>query len=142
MADLTTDISATVGLYSLGDFRPGMPKVMGATALVHRLMVRLQTPRGRFSWTTSGGKTAGWPNFGTDMRQFLLSKVPPSAVATAAQLECAKDEQVQQANVDAELSNSGRQINLRIRIVTSNGPFAFSLSITQARLDLIDLQAA
>lgn len=130
---LTDDISQTVGIWSLGDFRPDMSTVSGETALIHRLMVRLQTPRGRFPW---------WPNFGTDISQFLLSKATPQQIAAAAQAECIKDEQVRVATATAVISDAGRKITLTIRIVTSSGPFVFTLAITQAATDLIALQAA
>lgn len=133
MADLTTDIAATVGLSVVGDFKPDMPKVSGRLALLGRLSVRLQTPRGRFIW---------WPNFGTDIAQYLLSKQTPRAIAAAAQSECLKDEQVQQAVVTATVEDNGRRIRLAIVIVDSAGPFSFTLDITQARLDLVSLQGA
>lgn len=132
MADLSK-ISATVGLWSLGDFKPDMPTVRGATALIHRLCVRLSTPRGRFPF---------WPDFGTDLAQFLLSKTTPQQIASDAQAECLKDEQVSQANVAVTVSDRGRKINLSIRIVTSTGPWAFTLDVTDARLTLISSQAA
>ncbi len=130
---LDTDISETVGFWSLGDFRPEMPTVSGGTALVHRLIVRLQTARGRFPW---------WPNFGTNMAQFLLSKATPKQIASAAEAECRKDEQVKQVTATATVSNGGRAIILEIRVVTSSGPFLFTLSITQAATELLSLQAA
>lgn len=133
MADLTTDIDATVGLYSLGDFKPTMPTIRGTVALVHRLCLRLSTPRGRFKW---------WPNFGTNMAQYLLSKIPPTQIAAAAIAECKKDEQVKQATCTATLSDGGRRLQLELQIVASSGPFTFSLSITQAKLELISLQQA
>lgn len=141
MADLT-DISATVGIWSLGDFRPDMPVVTGRTALIHRLCVRLQTPRGRFSGVGSDGKVWGWPNFGTDIAQFLLSKTPPSVIAAAAEAECLKDEQVEQAAVVATLQDGGRRMQLEIAILDAIGPFTFSLGITQAKAELIELQVA
>jgi len=131
MADLTTDIEATVGIWSLGDFRPDMPKVSGVVALVHRLCLRLQTKRGRFPW---------WPNFGTNIAQYLLSKTPPAQIAAAAEAECRKDEQVQQVKCEATLEDSGRRVRLDLQTVASSGPFALSLSITQAKLELIALQ--
>lgn len=132
MADLTA-ISGTVGIWSLGDFRPDMQRVSGETALVHRLCVRLQTPRGRFPW---------WPNFGTDIAQFLLSKATPQQIAAAAEAECKKDEQVKSVRAFAEISDGGRKIILRIRVVTATGPFTLTLDITQARLSLVSLQTA
>ncbi len=133
MADLTTDIDETVGIYSLGDFRPDMPVVSGRTALIHRLLVRLQSARGRFPW---------WPSFGTDISQFLLSKISPRQIAGAAELECLKDEQVEDVKAIAEVTDGGRKITLRLRLVDAQGSFVLTLDITQARLSLIELQAA
>ena len=132
MPDLN-DIASTVGLWSLGDFKPEMPNVSGRTALIHRLCVRLSTPRGRFTW---------WPNFGTDIAAFLLTKVPPSAIASAAESECLKDEQVQDVVATAEVESGGRSIRLRIELFDKAGPFRFTLLIEQAKLHLIELQAA
>lgn len=132
MADLTK-IDATVGVFCLEDFRPDMPPVSGRVALAHRLALRLQTPRGRFK---------PWPKFGTDMRQFLLSKAQPSAIASAAEAECMKDEQVDDASVKAELRDHGRQLRLIITVTDAAGPFTFTLLISQAAAELINLQSA
>jgi hypothetical protein len=134
MADLATDITATVGLWSLGDFKPNMPTVSGKQALLHRLCVRLQTPRGRFPW---------WPNFGTNLAAFLLTKVQPTVIAGAAESECLKDEQVDDVRARVEVLANGRAIRLTLEIFSNElGPFAFSLLVEQAKLELIDLQAA
>ncbi len=110
-----------------------MPLVSGRTALIHRLCVRLRTPRGRFS---------RWPNFGTNIAAFLLTKVPPTAIASAAESECLKDEQVQDVKATAEVQVGGRSLLLRLEIFDSAGPFKLTLEISQAKLDLIELQAA
>jgi hypothetical protein len=132
MADLTK-IEGTVGFWSLGDFRRDMGTVSGRTALIHRLCVRLQTERGRFPW---------WKNFGTDIAQFLNSKTRPSAIASAAASECLKDEQVEECTAVAEVGDSGRSMRLTLTVFDSDGPFKFTLEITQASLTLIELQAA
>lgn len=132
MADLT-QIDGTVGLWSLGDFRPEMPTVSGRTALIHRLCVRLQTPRGRFPW---------WPNFGTDLAAFLNSKTRPAVIAAAAEQECIKDEQVDHVVADAVYEDNGRAIRLSLTIFDADGPFEFTLLISQANLELIELQSA
>lgn len=141
MADLTK-IEGTVGIWTLGGLKPDMPTVSGRTALIHRLCVRLQTPRGRFSGTDSRGKVWGWPNFGTDMAQFLLSKARPTTIAAAAQAECSKDEQVDSVVATAELLNNGRSLRLVLLIEDAEGPFRLTLEIGQAKLELIELQAA
>lgn len=132
MADLT-DISATTGIWCLTDFRPEMTVVSGRTKLLQRLVVRLQTARGRFPW---------WPNFGTDLRQFLLTKARASAIAAAAEAECLKDEQVDDVQARAEIQLEGKEIRLGLTVLDAEGPFSFTLQIEQAKLTLIELQAA
>lgn len=137
------EIDNTIGLWSLGDFKPDMPTVRAAAALVHRLALRWQTPRGRFSWVSSNGKICGWPNFGTNLAQYLLTKTPSRQIAVAAELEARKDEQVSDIRVTPEVQQGGRLILLSVRVVADEiGPFTFTLSIEQARVTLIDLQAA
>ncbi len=132
MADLT-QISATVDIFCVDGFRPDMPLVSGRLALGHRLARRLQTRNGQFPW---------WPKFGTDLRQFLLSKSTPTQIASAAEAECLKDEQVDHVVVSAEILNSGRQIHLTIQVTDAAGPFVFTLDITAAAATLIQLQNA
>jgi hypothetical protein len=128
-----SEIDATVDVFCVSDFKPDMPTVRGRIALMHRLARRLTTPRGRFKF---------WPKFGTDIRQYLLSKVPPRAVASAAESECLKDEQVDRATVAVESREGGRLLRLVIAIEDANGPFTFTLDITQAAASLIELQNA
>lgn len=130
MADLTK-IAATTDLFCIEDMRPDMPIVSGRAALAQRLARRLQTPRGRFKW---------WPLFGTDLRAYLLTKTPARQVASAAEAECAKDEQVESVSVSAEIQNNGRQIHLVILVTDVAGPFQFTLTIDDAVAKLIILQ--
>lgn len=128
------EIDKTIGFWSLGDFRPEMPVVTGRVALIHRLVVRLQTPRGRFPW---------WPNFGTNLSAFLLTKVQPSVVFAAAEAECLKDEQVDDVRARGEFFDGGRQLRATIEVFSNDvGPFVFTLLVDQAALSLVDLQAA
>jgi hypothetical protein len=137
------EIDNTIGLWSLGDFKPDMPTVRGATGLVHRLVLRWQTARGRFSWVDASGTIRGWPNFGTNLAQYLLTKTPPRQIAIAAELEARKDEQVSDIRVAADVQDGGKRILLSVRVVAKDiGPFVFTLSIEKARTTLIDLQAA
>lgn len=137
------EIDNTIGIWSLGDFRPGMPTVRGAMALLHRIVLRWQTTRGRFSGIDAQGKTWGWPNFGTNLGQFLNTKTPARQIATAAELEARKDQQVIDIGVTAEVLDAGRKIQLRVRVVPDRiGPFSFTLLIDEAQATLIDLQAA
>jgi hypothetical protein len=139
---LSTDIDETVGLWCEGDFAQDMRTIAGRRKLIQRLMVRLQTPRGRFGGTSADGKTWGWPNFGTDIAQYLNTKARPTSIASAAESECLKDEQVEDCSVTAELTNNGRTLLLTITITDSAGQFRFTLEVEQAKLTLIELQAA
>ena len=128
--DLTL-IENTSDIDCIEDFKPHMPLVYGRTALVQRLARRLITPRGRFIY---------WPNYGTDMRRFLLSKVSPGAIAQAAKKECMKDEQVEACNVSAEVQENGRRLILNIEVEDAEGPFTFTLNIDDAAANLVKLQ--
>ena len=132
MADLSK-IEGTVDIFCVEDMRPDMPQVSGRTACAHRLARRLTTPRGRFPW---------WPKFGSDLRQYLLSKATPEAIASAAESECLKDEQVDSVKVRAEVQDSGRRIHLVIEVTDAAGPYVFTLTITDAAANLIILQNA
>jgi hypothetical protein len=132
MADLT-QIEGTIDVFCIEDMLPDMPAVSGRTACAHRLARRLTTPRGRFPW---------WPKFGTDLRAYLLSKATPEAIASAAEFECLKDEQVDRVKVRAEVQDSGRRIHLVIEVTDAAGPYVFTLTITTAAATLIQLQNA
>jgi len=122
----------TIDIYCVDDFLPHMPEVRGRTALAHRLARRLTTPRARFRF---------WPNFGTDMRRYLLSKVPSSQIAQDAAQECEKDEQVESVTVTvSKVDFDQRELDLDIEVVDAAGPFEFTMAISDARVSLIGLQ--
>jgi hypothetical protein len=121
----------TIDTHCAGDFLPHMPQVRGITALAQRLLRRFQTPRGRFIF---------WPDFGTDLRDFLLANVPADRIATAAAAEADKDEQVERA--EASATYEGRTVRLVLTVTTAEGPFDFTMSISEAAVRLIALQQA
>lgn len=128
------DIDSTVDLHCVTDFLPHMPTVSGRTALAHRLARRLTTPRGRFPF---------WPDFGTDLRQYLLTKASPSQIAAAAEAECMKDEQTESVEVTvSQLDLVKRDLSIDISVTDAAGPFAFTLTITDAAATLVGLQAS
>jgi hypothetical protein len=129
---MTTDLDPTVDIAGIDDFDPHMPTVSGRMALLHRLGRRLTTPRGRFIY---------WPDFGTDLRQYLLSKTPPSRIAAATEAECVKDEQVE--SVDVTVSNidyGTRTLTISCEVTDADGPFDFTLTISEAAATLVTLQ--
>jgi hypothetical protein len=127
MADIDT-----IDVYCIEDFLPHMPEIKNRVATAHRLARRLTTPRGRFRF---------WPNFGTDMRRYLLSKAPSSEIAQDAAQECEKDEQVEYVEVTVAKSDDGREMTLTIMVVDAQGPFVFTMTISEAKTTLIGLQA-
>lgn len=132
MADLT-NIDGTVDIWNDGnDFLADMPPVSGRLALAQRLARRLTTPRGKLTF---------WPNFGTDLRVYLLSNITPDKIASAAQAECLKDEQVDSCSVTVNMVASAR-IALSIEVTDNDGPWTFTLTIDQAAATLIQLQTA
>ena len=124
-------LDETVTVYCDGDFRYSMPTVSGRVALAQRLKTRLTTRRGKVPW---------WPNFGTDLRAFLLSKVPAQQIADAAKFECEKDEQVERADCAADIAADGKALTMIITIWDSEGPFVFTMTIGEAVTSLIELQ--
>lgn len=128
MADIET-----VDVYCIDDFLPHMPAISGRVAHAHCLARRLITPRGRFRF---------WPNFGTDLRRYLLSKVPVSVIAADAAQECEKDERTESASVEVtHVDFDSRELDIKITIVDAQGPFEFTMSISDARVNLIGMQA-
>lgn len=126
-------LDETIDVHCIDDFLAHMPTVKGRVALAHRLARRLITPRGAFRF---------WPNFGTDMRRYLLTKVPFHVIASDAQQECEKDEQVESVEVTVEaLDFDQRELTLTLLVVDAQGPFEFTMTIGEARTTLIGLQA-
>lgn len=117
-----------------GDMRPHAPDSLGTRAVAERLRRRLTTKRGTMPW---------WPEYGTDIRQHLLSKVPTWRIAKDVEFELLKDEQVQALSVGVELRDNGRRIRLTISVVCSaTKNFRFTMDITQAAGSLVALQEA
>lgn len=125
-------LDATIDVHCVTDFLARMPEVSGIVALMHRLARRLSMPRGIWPWA---------PDDGTDMRQFLLSKVPSRQIVRAAILECEKDEQVESVEA-AIIARTDRVIQLRLTVTPVDGDaFTFTMTITEA-LASVDLLAA
>ena len=126
MTDYGTDVYCVTG------FLASMPEISGRTAIAHVAARGLQTPNGRFS---------PWPDWGEDLRQYVLSKHPPVLIAAKARRQILKDERVRTCKVTAERLD--RTIDLTVYIVPEEGgPFAFVLTITEAATTLVPLQEA
>jgi len=116
-----------------GDMQAHAPHVTGIKAVAQRLRRRLTTRRGTFPW---------WPNYGTDIRQYLLSKTPAWRIAKDVEIELVKDEQVLAVGVGVEFLDNGRRIRLVIAVACSEvRDFRFTMDITQAAGQLVALQS-
>jgi hypothetical protein len=119
------DIDSTIDLYGVEDFLPTMPAVSGRVALAQRLARRLTMKRGQFPW---------WPNDGYDIRNALLSKREPHRIAADVEEECEKDEQVEA--VKATLTVEGTNATLRLLVADADGPYEFTMTISEAKVSL------
>lgn len=134
---MTGTLEATLQVHCDGDFKANMPSVSGRLALVQRIKILLTTRRGRVPFTS-------WKNRGVDLRAYLLSKQPASAIASAARYEIAKDEQVERVDVQATITDSGRTAKLIITVFEkpSETLFTFTMTIDEAAETLIELEKA
>ena len=98
-----------------------------------RLGRRLQTPRGALAAINDD------PNFGFDVRQFTLGKFGPTQLAAAQSqvaAECLKDEQVASCTCVIALGQGGA-LSISLSVVTSAGPFVYTLNVTALTVDLL-----
>jgi phage baseplate assembly protein W len=112
---------ATIDIYCTNDFLPTMPSVSGRTALKQRISRRLQTRRGVLALR---------PDFGLDVRDYLLSGATPVQIERDVTSEVEKDEQVRAARVTATVGPE--QLELVIGIEDEDGEFEFTLTIADA----------
>lgn len=135
-------LAETIDIDCVDDLTLTMGSVSGRLAMAQSLARRLVTPRGRFSWLAADGLTVrGWPDYGTDLRGFLLSKATPQSIARAAEAECLKDERVQAVDV-AVVQDTSTTLAITIAVTDADGTFTFTLSIDEAKASLVSLQEA
>jgi hypothetical protein len=126
-------LEETRDLHLDGDFLPEMPEVTGRTALVQRLIRRL---------TTQPGVLPCWQNQGINVPSLVLSKVPLWRIRAAIETECGRDEQVGAGNARARLAQNGSGLRIDVFIRSAEGPFTFTMGVTEAAATLIALQEA
>lgn len=98
-----------------------------------RVARRLQTPRGALA------SIGGDPNFGLDVRQFLLGRMSPTAIAQAQlqiAAECTKDEEVDSADVTVTFVDGGA-MTIEIRLTAAEGPFTLTMNVSQLTVEAI-----
>jgi hypothetical protein len=98
-----------------------------------RIARRLTTPRGGLSAIGDD------PGFGWDVRQYTLGKMSATQLDQAQRqiaAECLKDEQVNSAIVSLSFV-SGGSLSIKIDMITSNGPFTLTLTVSQLTTTLV-----
>lgn len=136
MADDLTLIENTADLWCQGDdFRADMPMVFGREALAQRLIRIITTRPGTLPFDDWDGRCI-------DVRDFLLSTATSADVERAVIRVLLLDEQVDSARVLATFTDDGATLNLEFLILDSEGPWTFSLTVSQAATSLRSLQAA
>jgi hypothetical protein len=102
--------------------------------LIGERIARLwQIPRGAL------GLINGDPNRGWDVTQYVNRKMTPNDIVIAQsqlQNEALKDEQVQSCDVKMTLSSSGT-LTVTAQIVSSAGPFQFTLNVNQLTVEAL-----
>jgi phage baseplate assembly protein W len=122
MADLGTDIDC------LEDFKARMPLVEGRLCLAQAIARRLMTPSGRFPF---------WPDYGTDVRRFLLAKAQSTTIASAVQAECLKDERVVFADVTVVLVQTTLTLTIELTADDDAESFEFVFTVTADKASLL-----
>ena len=122
MTDLGTDISAVDDIDANLSLA-ATPELAFAQALVRRIT----TPRGALWYA---------PSYGYDIGAHVNTATDVSAIQSAAEAELLQDERVDDAEVtitvtepDGESTTGGKTWTADIRVVTGDGPFAFTLGV-------------
>lgn len=122
-----TDTYLGIDVSCATDFDPNIRPVSGPVLVLQAIVRRWLTPRGIFPW---------WPEYGTDLRQFLLSKAPAQRIVAAAIAEAEKDERVEYISIGIEQSADGREIMLSAEaqvVGEEDAQFSFVLAISDAK---------
>jgi phage baseplate assembly protein W len=119
----------TIDIFCTDDFLPTMPTVSGRTATKQRISRRLSTRRGVMPQR---------PDFGLDVRDYLLSDATEEQIARDVAFEIEKDEQVRSVAVTA--TREADAIALTLGLSDDDGAFEFTLSISEAAIRIVGAQ--
>lgn len=133
MTDFGTDIGA------LDDIDASLTVVDDATAFAQALVRRITTPRGGLFYD---------PAYGYDVGAAVNSATDPAIIEANAVAELLQDERVDDADVTLTVTDpedqsltGGKTWTLEVQVTTSEGPFAFTLSVADVTGALL-LEAA
>lgn len=97
------------------------------TLIAQRLIRRLTTPRGGLA--VIGGN----PNFGWDVRQYLLGRMSTAEQTQGEQqvkAECEKDEQVK--SVTCKFTFEDKKLTIGVQCLSAAGPFSLTVVLTNS----------
>ena len=109
-----------------------MPMVFGREALAQRLIRKITTRPGTLPFDD-------WDHLCIDVRDYLLSSALPAEIQRDVARIIRQDEQVDSCRVVAALTNDGADLSIDFLVIDSEGPWTFSLTVTQAATSLIAL---
>lgn len=107
---------------------PHMPAVSGGLVLRQALIRRLLTQAGSIEY---------WPDYGTDIRQFLLSGASLADIEGAVESECTKDDRVDTATATATRDANVLTLDISITPGDDEADFDFVLSIDELTQEII-----
>lgn len=134
-----TDTSLGVDIDAVNDLPLRFNLVTGNKNLGNAIARRLTTTRGALSnISPSYG-----PNYGFDIRQFLLSGQTPSTLTqmqVAISSEVEKDERVLSVSTTVIFNQQLQSAKVTIYVTTQSGPFQLILNVNQVTVDILAIQ--
>lgn len=112
------ELGSCIGGISTMDY--ALSKVTGRTALAHRILRRLTTPRGGLFYA---------PTYGYDLTELIGSSVPVSVVEQRVLEQVLAEEEVADARATATLLNG--TLSVEIQTVDAEGPFTLVLNASE-----------
>ncbi len=113
------------------DLDAKLSTVSGPLVVGQAILRRYITPRGGLWYD---------PEYGTDLRQFLNGARSRFAVARACELEALKDDRVQQASAEVEITRD--TMTIVVRLTLADGPFALTVSVSSLTVEMIEFSQA
>ncbi len=92
-------------------------------------------------WITPRGRLIGYPDYGTDLTQFInddMSKRDIAAMNASLQAEALKDERVTGATVTSTLANDGTLTIVGV-FDTGQGPFTLTIAASEVSVKILEL---
>jgi hypothetical protein len=115
MSDLGSDFGGGA------DLSASLSEQYGRLALADAIVRRLTTERGGLP---------DYPQYGFDVSSLIGTIIEPSSVAQRVLAQVRAEEEVSRASLDIETSADNSTINLKLQIVSGDGPFPLTISVS------------